>query len=193
MNYVSDFISPDEERALAAQLDLAQWNTDLKRRVQHFGYRYDYTARKVTDSDYLGALPMWLEVLAVRFVATGFFDILPDQVIANEYLPGQGISAHIDCIPCFDDTIVSVSLLSQCEMVFRQRQSGEILSTVLHPRSAIVLKGSGRYDWTHEIPARKSDIVSGVKMARDRRISLTFRKITSAVEASAASSPTRPS
>jgi alkylated DNA repair dioxygenase AlkB len=182
VTYVNDFISPEEEHALAVHLDLAEWNAELKRRVQHFGYRYDYKARKVSDSDYLGALPDWLAFLTSRLVATGCFDSLPDQIIANEYMPGQGISAHIDCIPCFDDTIVSVSLLSQCEMVFRQQQSGAILSAMLHPRSAIVLKGAGRYDWTHEIPARKSDMVNGVKMARERRISLTFRKIIGGIE-----------
>jgi alkylated DNA repair dioxygenase AlkB len=48
---------------------------------------------------------------------------------------------------------------------------------VLAPRSGILLGDAGRYDWTHEIPARKSDIVNGVRTARSRRVSLTFRKV----------------
>ena len=179
--YFADFLSPEEENAVKARLDAGEWTNTLKRRVQHFGYLYDYTARTVTADAYLGKLPEWLEKLAERLVASGYFLDLPDQVIANEYFPGQGISAHIDCVPCFDDTIVSISLLSQCEMVFRERSTSRSLAVLLQPRSGIVLKGAGRYDWTHEIPARKSDVVDGVKVARDRRISLTFRKITRAI------------
>lgn len=47
----------------------------------------------------------------------------------------------------------------------------------LEPRSLIILANEARYKWTHAIPARKSDIVNGFKLQRERRISLTFRKI----------------
>ncbi|MCZ7452357.1 alpha-ketoglutarate-dependent dioxygenase AlkB [Rhizobium rhizogenes] len=175
--YFSAFLSPDEEAAVAAILDAGAWSTELKRRVQHFGYRYDYKARTVTPDAYLGPLPQWLGVFAKRLVTAGYCRNLPDQVIANEYLPGQGISAHVDCVPCFDDTIVSVSLLSTCEMVFRDLRGSAACGVLLQPRSGVLLRDAGRYGWTHEIPARKSDIVNGVRTARDRRISLTFRKV----------------
>ncbi|WP_395774269.1 alpha-ketoglutarate-dependent dioxygenase AlkB [Agrobacterium pusense] len=171
------FLSPQEEAATATILDAGEWSTELKRRVQHFGYRYDYKARAVAPDAYLGPLPPWLGVFAKRLMKDGYCENLPDQVIANEYLPGQGISAHVDCVPCFDDTIVSISLLSACEMVFRDLHGPGTCGVVLHPRSGLLLMGSGRYDWTHEIPARKSDIVNGVKTVRSRRISLTFRKV----------------
>ncbi|MXN50282.1 alpha-ketoglutarate-dependent dioxygenase AlkB [Shinella sp. AETb1-6] len=175
--YIREFLSRQEEGAIKDQLDAGEWSNTLKRRVRHFGYLYDYRARAVSADAYLGRLPPWLETLAERLVTRGYFVDLPDQVIANEYLPGQGISAHIDCAPCFDDTIISISLLSQCEMVFRERSGSRSIAVVLHPRSGIVLKGASRYDWTHEIPARKSDVVDGTKVDRRRRISLTFRKV----------------
>ena len=175
--YLPGFVSPSEEAALVGQLDAGAWNAELRRRVQHFGYRYDYRARAVTADAYLAALPDWLEHLGGRLAVAGFAGGAPDQVIANEYLPGQGISAHVDCVPCFDDTIVSVSLLSRCEMVFRHRPSGATRAIILEPCSALVLTGAARYEWTHEIPARKSDIVEGRKVLRSRRISLTFRKV----------------
>jgi len=175
--YHSGFISPDEEAVLVSRLDAGEWNTELKRRVQHFGYRYDYKARSVTTDAYLGPLPKWLEDLGGRLVAEGHFVHLPDQVIANEYLPGQGICAHVDCVPCFDDTIVSLSLLSHCEMVFRDKRTRAKLAILLEPRSTVVLAGPARYDWTHEIPARKSDVLNGRKVDRARRVSLTFRKV----------------
>lgn len=175
--YIREFLSREEEGAIEDRLDTGEWSNTLKRRVQHFGYLYDYRARTVNADAYLGTLPGWLETLAERLVTRGYVVDFPDQVIANEYLPGQGISAHIDCAPCFDDTIISISLLSQCEMVFRERSGSRSLAVVLHPRSGIVLKGASRYDWTHEIPARKSDVVDGTKVDRRRRISLTFRKV----------------
>ena len=178
--YIPEFLSREEEEAIKDQLDAGEWSNTLKRRVRHFGYLYDYRARAVSADAYLGKLPPWLETFAERLVTRGYFVDLPDQVIANEYLPGQGISAHVDCVPCFDDTIISISLLSQCEMIFRERSSSRSLAVLLHPHSGILLKGVSQYDWTHEIPARKSDVVDDTKMNRGRRISLTFRKVIQA-------------
>jgi alkylated DNA repair dioxygenase AlkB len=121
--YVPNFITQELESSLAAQLDLAIWSNDLKRRVQHFGYRYDYKARRVTADSYLSPLPQWLQTVAHSLSAAGYISKTPDQVIANEYLPGQGISAHIDCEPCFGPVVASLSLLSHCEMVFRSSDS----------------------------------------------------------------------
>jgi alkylated DNA repair dioxygenase AlkB len=106
VTYFENFLSTKEEEDVTIRLDAGEWSNVLKRRVQHFGYRYDYKAPTVTSDAYLGKLPDWLAVFAERLVAGGFCQTLPDQVIANEYLPGQGISAHVDCVPCFDDTIV---------------------------------------------------------------------------------------
>lgn len=170
-----DLIDVDEEAALLAFLDAGDWSTELQRRVQHFGYRYDYKAGRVTADSYLGPLPPPVSRMAGRLVRAGLMSGMPDQAIANEYRPGQGISAHVDCVPCFGDAIVSVSLLSSCEMVFRQRATAERMAVILPARSALLLTGPARYDWTHEIPARKSDRQGGIRIERSRRVSLTFR------------------
>ncbi|MBP1853085.1 alpha-ketoglutarate-dependent dioxygenase AlkB [Rhizobium halophytocola] len=176
-SYLPEMLSVDDERHLVEQLDQMPWSRDLKRRVQHFGYRYDYRARSIAEAAHLGLLPDWLQSLAARLVADGLFETLPDQVIANEYRPGQGIGAHVDCIPCFDDTIVSISLLSACEMVFRDLQGPARTALILRPRSALVLKGEARYRWTHAIAPRKSDPIDGGRVLRKRRVSLTFRHV----------------
>lgn len=116
--YVSEYITPQEEADLIRTIDAQPWITELKRRVQHYGYRYDYKARSVTPESYLGPLPEWLSSYADRLRADGFIPEPPDQVIVNEYRPGQGIAPHIDCVPCFTDTIVSLSLGSPCVMEF---------------------------------------------------------------------------
>jgi hypothetical protein len=66
--------------------------TDLKRRVQHYEYKYDYKNR-------------------------GIFEILPDQVIINRNLR-QGNVSYIDCEPCFEDTISPLFLVSNAAIEF---------------------------------------------------------------------------
>lgn len=175
--YIPAFISAQEQDFLLSQINQQSWLTDLKRRVQHYGYKYDYKARAVGNDAYLGSLPDWLATLSKKLHDNGIFPSAPDQVIVNEYLPGQGISAHIDCVPCFADTIASLSLGSPCVMEFANPKTSEKKSIVLEDRSLIVLSGPARYEWQHAIPARKSDIIDGIKTERTRRVSLTFRNI----------------
>ncbi|NGN42120.1 alpha-ketoglutarate-dependent dioxygenase AlkB [Mesorhizobium sp. CGMCC 1.15528] len=179
--YLPFFISQEEEQTLIDCLDRGEWSSELKRRVQHFGYRYDYRARMVTDDAYLGKPPEWLRSLSERLTELNAYNDVPDQIIANEYVPGQGISAHVDCVPCFSERIASLSLLSSCEMIFRNVKSRETISLMLEPRSLLIMSGAARYEWTHEIPSRKTDTVAGEKRQRERRVSLTFRKVVRAV------------
>lgn len=143
--------------------------------MQHHGCRYDYRARRATPEDRIGPLPGVLAALAERLAADGTFAAPPDQVIVNEYLPGQGISAHVDCRPCFGDVIASLSLGSACAMQLRQVGGDGRLDLVLPPRSLIVMRGTARHGWTHAIPARKSDVIDGRRIPRGRCVSLTFR------------------
>lgn len=172
-----DFINADTEAALLAAIDQQPWLNDLKRRVQHYGWRYDYKARGITQDLRIGAIPDWLAGLCERLSAEGIFSRTPDQVIINEYQPGQGISPHVDCVPCFGDTIASLSLGSACVMDFTNSVTNEKQSHLLEPRSLLALSGDVRYHWQHAIPARKSDKWRGQSISRARRVSLTFRKV----------------
>lgn len=177
LEYIPNFISPDEQEKLLQQIDEQPWSQELKRRVQHYGYRYDYKSRSVAPSMYLGALPDWAAKIAQRITLENYMNVLPDQVIVNEYQPGQGISQHIDCESCFTDTIISLSLGSSCIMDFSQKSKSEKKSLFLEPGSLLVLKGSARYEWRHGIAPRKTDTWQGNKIIRERRVSLTFRKL----------------
>lgn len=126
---------------------------------------------------YLGPLPDWLARIAARLVSEGIFQTPPEQVIVNEYEPGQGIAAHIDCEPCFGDVIASLSSGSACIMEFTDTRSGEVIEHYLEPRSRLILSGESRFNWKHGIPARKSDIINGITRPRGRRLSLTFRNV----------------
>ncbi|WP_345228167.1 alpha-ketoglutarate-dependent dioxygenase AlkB [Hymenobacter koreensis] len=179
LQYLPDFIAPRLQARLLELIDGSPWMDDLKRRVQHYGYRYDYKSRRVDRAQYLGPLPSWCEYYAQQFHAAGYFvDAPPDQVIVNEYEPGQGIAPHIDCTPCFDDTVISISLGSSCTMNLSRADDPSItFDQVLMPGSAIILQDEARFQWRHGIKPVKADIIDGKRNARQRRVSLTFRKV----------------
>lgn len=173
---VPDYISAAEERDLLELIDRNRWSSEFKRRVQHYGYRYDYRRRNVPESGYLGMLPGWLQALAERLQYDGLIAETPDQCVINEYLPGQGIATHVDSIPCFGDTVLALSLGSFCVMEFSHTACSLKLPVLLQPRSLLVMTGQARYKWRHGIPARKSDRYEGMVFPRSRRVSITFRK-----------------
>ncbi len=171
--YSRDFLAPEEQGPLLAEVDARPWLDDLKRRVQHYGYKYDYKVRSVDHSMYVGPLPAFALSVARRLLDRGLVEEVPDQLIVNEYKPSQGITAHIDCEPCFKNTIVTVSLGWAYEMDFISVATGEVRSALLEPGSALVLHGEARYQWMHRIKARLKDRV----VPRQRRVSLTFRNV----------------
>jgi len=177
LRYIPEFIDGDLEARLIAHIDAGMWDNSLKRRVQHYGYRYDYQARRVNRSDFLGPLPPWISALSERLFSTDIFRTEPDQVIINEYLPGQGIAPHIDCAPCFGGIIASLSLGSGCVMNFSEPRSDRKESLFLNSRSLIIFSNEARYQWRHSIAARKSDMICGERVLRNRRLSLTFRNV----------------
>lgn len=127
LKYVAGFVAEPDEALLLAAVDAEPWLADLKRRVQHYGYRYDYKARKVDPTMHLGPLPAWAQPLANRLVADGHLVADPDQLIVNEYEPGQGIAAHVDCVPCFGPVVVSPTLVAVRHGVVRgQRRWGRV-------------------------------------------------------------------
>jgi len=172
LSWLENYLTPDEEADLVEQIDAAEWREDLKRRVQHYGWQYDYRARQINTDMHLGPLPPWAARLAGRLSQDELLPHVPDQVIVNEYEGTQGISKHIDCKPCFEDGIATISLLESWEMFFSRGQTQE--RVLLPRRSVTILRGEARYQWTHEIPKRANE-PGGLK--RKRRISITFRKV----------------
>jgi alkylated DNA repair dioxygenase AlkB len=175
LSLVLDFISAPEEKAVLEAIDDSAWDTSMKRRVQHYGWRYDYKSRGVHPEDYLGPLPAWAQALAQRLFERGYFPEMPDQVIVNNYDGPQGISKHVDCKECFRGPIATISLLETWDMVFTRTLKGENLKFVqpLTQRSVAVLDGEARNLWAHEIPVRQTEH----KKPRKRRVSVTFRKV----------------
>lgn len=175
-----DFITKDEESNLLANINKNEWLSDLKRRVQHYGYKYDYKARRLDQSYFIGDIPKWMVFLSDRMQVKKLISFNPDQAIINEYVDDQGIAAHIDCEPCFGDTIISISLGGQCVMNFQKEvntKEQDKIQLLIPPRTLIIMKKESRYNWYHSIPARKTDRFNESIYKRGRRVSITFRKV----------------
>jgi alkylated DNA repair dioxygenase AlkB len=177
LQYQPNYLDVFQQNRLLQKIDAQTWSTEIKRRVQHYGYKYDYRKRKIDNTMALGNLPDWLLEIAEKLQSEGFMSAVADQVIVNEYQPGQGISPHVDCEPCFGDTIASISLGSRCMIDFRHTTHKRHVPILLEPGSLLVFDGEARYHWTHGIVARAEDIYEGHSFKRGRRVSITFRTI----------------
>ena len=176
LNSETNWINSELESELTALIDQSLWDTGLKRRVQHYGYRYDYQSRGIDSAEPTTSLPPMVKELAGQIARQAGVERDFNQVIVNEYQPGQGIASHVDSF-AFGDCIASLSLLSACIMRFDHLKTGEKQELVLQPRSLLILQGEARRDWKHGIAARKSDVIDGAKKLRSRRLSLTFRQV----------------
>jgi alkylated DNA repair dioxygenase AlkB len=177
LSYQPYHLTAVQQTNLLNWIDTQPWQTGLKRRVQHYGWLYDYRARRVTQDMNLGPIPSPLKLWCDHLTRRGFFDRPPDQVIVNEYLPGQGIAAHVDCEPCFGDTIAILSLGSPVRMDFTRQTGDPKASMDLEPGSLLVLTDQARYHWRHGIAARQTDPTAQGRRPRRRRVSVTFRQV----------------
>ena len=187
--YETALLNDEQCNRLLASIDTRPWLQDLKRRVQHYGWKYDYASRFVTEDMQIGPLPIFIRDVAVMLRERGWFHRTPDQVIVNEYDPAkkQGIAPHVDR-ECFGPTVATLSLGDAWPMEFaathryRQRGTQEIatnekIELVLDVGSILVLTGDARSKWTHGIAQRQTDSRGRYRRARRRRVSVTFRTV----------------
>lgn len=173
LQYLPEYLDRETHDRLLTAVDLQPWQTSNKHGVQVYGYHYDHGRRAAYR---IGELPAWAAELAVRLWRDGLLPSVPNQLVANDYRPGEGIFAHVDQA-VFGDTIVSVSLGSTCVMQFSNSEAERTEELLLEPQSALILSGDARWAWKHEIPARTVDRWQDHDRPRSRRVSLTFRVI----------------
>ena len=180
--YTPGFLDDDEQAEAVKHIDANHWQYDLQRRVQHYGWRYDYKARTITSDMYLGPLPDWITRIAKRlYDETKLFDRIPEQVIVNEYEPGQGIALHADR-DCFGEAVATISLYDDWEMKFRpvEGSADEDKFIMLQRGSALILTSEARFLWMHGIDKRKTERGEFGQRERRRRVSVTFRTVINA-------------
>jgi len=195
----SNFVTKDEEASLLKFLDEQPWRTDLSRRTIHYGGTYCLMAprsaspaekRAIENTIVTAAsIPTELDWLVDRMIETGLYPHCkrPTYCIVNEYLPSQGISAHVENFR-FGEPVCSLTLGSGDYMRFHELFSphdGSVRSfkAAQAPRtgrredvwlpcsSLVALSGEARYKWQHEITKSGKNRT----VPRWRRVSLTFR------------------
>ncbi len=170
-----DFVSQSMERELIDEIDAQIWVVDYDRRLQYYGYRneleapYDLVKFPVT-------IPPMIYKLSENIVDRQILQEQSDQVIINEYMPGQGIRPHKDR-NYFDNQICGVNLGSGCVMRFIKNNGTEVVDVAIPRRSLYVMQDDARSKWKHSIPPRKKDIIDGEIHYRERRLSITYRKV----------------
>ena len=172
---VPDFVTPTEEARILLRIVGAPWMTAIGRRVQHYGYRYDY--RGSTRPVPAAPFPRWAAAMTER-LRPHFGDALPVQCIVNEYRPGQGIGMHADHAD-FGPLVASLSLRASWPMRFRRRDTrpyardglpGDEVA-VLPRRSVLVLAGPARHRFMHGIDR------ADTACEATTRVSATFRTL----------------
>jgi alkylated DNA repair dioxygenase AlkB len=172
LQYAAEFISPAVERELighisALPLQPFQFGAyEGKRRVASFGFRYDYSLKRLQQAE---PMPSWLGPLIGTVEAFGGPSTKIQQVLCTEYDTGVGIGWHRDK-PHFD-RIFGLSLGSPCKFRFRRPAGGlpagdkwQRYTLDAEPRSLYGMSGESRMIWEHSIP--------GVEAPR---YSITFR------------------
>lgn len=199
LSLIPMFVTAPEETSLLQFLDGQQWRTDLARRTMHYGGTYCLMPprdaapdiRKKIEETIITApnMPPELEFVIQRMIDQGLYsaDQRPEYCIVNEYLPGQGISAHVENFR-FDEPVCSLTLAGADTMRFHELvaandgsvrsgkasaapRTGNKRDILLTRQSLVVLRGDARSKWQHEI-------VRGRKASKPmswRRVSLTFR------------------
>lgn len=66
LHILPEFITEQEEQALVAHIDQQPWQQLSKRRVQHYGYKFEYTQRGVDLKQQVGAMPDWTQQVLQR-------------------------------------------------------------------------------------------------------------------------------
>ncbi|OQV19682.1 Alpha-ketoglutarate-dependent dioxygenase alkB-like protein 6 [Hypsibius exemplaris] len=187
--YIPDFLLADEEAYLLQKVQDApkpKWTQLTNRRLQNWGGHPHVKGMIAED------LPSWLQVYASKIGKLGLFgDKVPNHVLVNEYVAGQGIMPHVDG-PVFFPTITTLNLGSHTVLDFYTTLKDEVsptahatsfsdvievdqpipdeqsqpsdrhaFSLLLRPRSLVIIKDDVYTGYLHGIREVRNDTIDG--------------------------------
>ena len=149
-------------------------NANLRRKVIQFGYEYVYSTHSVRKLD--------REIPSLLLKMINYIEypnkITINQCIINEYLPGDGISAHIDA-ECFGPAIFCFSFGTEGIMVFTNQTSHDLYYQQVPNNSLYTMERESRYVWKHEMlnlgSKGKRYVAENPISDGNSRFSITFR------------------
>jgi alkylated DNA repair dioxygenase AlkB len=154
--YQRDLITVDDEQQLLVAIRALPFREfefhgfTGKRRVVSFGWKYDFSSRRI---DKVEDIPSFL--LPLRECAARFAGLEPQSLqhaLVTEYDAGAAIGWHRDKA-VFGD-VIGVSLKSACDFRLRKLvgKRWERVTITAEPRSVYLLSGPARTEWEHSIP-----------------------------------------
>lgn len=196
--YIPNFITEEEERQVIKYINSVpqpKWTQLSHRRLQNWG-GIPHPKGMIAEE-----IPSWLHKYIDKVAALNAFEngLLPNHVLINEYLSGQGIMAHSDG-PLFYPVVTTISCGSHTLLDFykrldttEQQQPKLEFSLLLERRSLLVLQKDLYHNYLHSIAERDMDSISessiknlhmcigkfieGEIIKRDTRLSLTIRHV----------------
>ncbi|KYN18509.1 PREDICTED: alpha-ketoglutarate-dependent dioxygenase alkB homolog 6 [Trachymyrmex cornetzi] len=196
--YIPNFITEEEERQIIKCVNSVpqpKWTQLSHRRLQNWG-GIPHPKGMIAE-----AIPDWLQKYIDKVTALSVFEkgVLPNHVLINEYLSGQGIMAHSDG-PLFYPVVTTISCGSHTVLDFykrlemtEQQQCKLEFSLLLERRSLLILQKDLYHNYLHSIAERDADSISesSIKnlhmcakkftkeeiIKRDTRLSLTIRHV----------------
>mgnify|MGYP003985362801 FL=1 len=173
-----------KQKSIIKNLDKDNWfplsNSTNSRKVQHYGYKYNYKSSSVRDiaptlPSYLLNLQSTLTEVCKKFkIINNTYEF--NQCIVNNYNKGQAISKHIDALS-YGDVIGCYSVGNKTgTMIFTQ--GNKTIEVKAKPKCLYIMSGDARYKWKHEMKNLgifpKGHKKEGLE---PRRISITFRNV----------------
>jgi alkylated DNA repair dioxygenase AlkB len=166
--YEENFLSSEEEAALVTRISALPFREFEfhgfvgKRRVVSFGWKYEFSSRRVQKADEIPEflLPVRGRAACVSGLPAARFQ----HALVTEYQSGAAIGWHKDKA-VFGD-VIGISLAAPCSFRFRRKRgsSWHRRSLMMQPRSMYLLSGPSRTQWEHSIPP-----------VEQLRYSITFR------------------
>ncbi|CAL1279520.1 unnamed protein product [Larinioides sclopetarius] len=205
--YLPNFITPNEESQLLEKIYTSpkpKWKTLSNRRLQNWG-GFPHPKGMIQEK-----LPEWLLSYVHKIGTLGIFkDKLPNHVLINEYLPGQGIMPHEDG-PLFYPTIATINLGSHTVLDYYEKPCDSenldsdnqiknclYVGSILLERCSLLLVQDNLYTkYLHGIKEISTDVIdeniknlnmcsteNATEMSRQSRISLTIRHVPHTIKA----------
>ena len=155
--YRPDFLSEDEETALAERLAGEPFRPFEfqgflgKRETVSYGWSYRFDGSGLAEAE---PIPDWLLPIRERAATlAGLPAEALEHALLIRYGEGAGLGWHRDR-PVFGD-VIGISLLSPVPLRFRRKSGAkwERFTLRAEPRSAYLLRGASRSEWEHSIAA----------------------------------------
>lgn len=170
--YIENYLSEDElnmiKNKINEEIDLVPiTKSSASRKVAHYGYYYLYDRSGLKEAP---KIPNYLESFVLperinKLVNEDLVNVPFEQLIINEYLPGQQIAFHIDHVKQFGPMIACITVGQSVPIKFKYGSVEKIIN--VKEGSMYIMTEDARYKWQHSLR----------NATTNNRYSLTYRTI----------------